>query len=468
MPCFDVESSIKDLVTKAREYVEQVLVISDGSHDATPELARAAGALVVSHEVRRGYGESIKSCFEEAKESDADILVILDGDGQHNPAEISKLVSPIVDGEADLIIGSRFLGIESNIPRYRKFGIRIITWLFNAGSKDKISDAQSGFRAYGKEVLKSFPLTDRGMGASVETIIKARAMGLTIKEVPISCLYYDGSSTTNPWLHGFSVALAVMKFRLKAAWRRRIIKPEQAPVQSMPSAERSPTGGVSIVIPAYNAEHTLGECLQAATAVSWPGELEIIVVNDGSNDKTCDIASSFSEVRIIDVPHVGAASATNVGIKSAYHDIVVLLDADAILEKDWLEKIIPSLYDPSVAAVAGYAVTANSSIIGKIVGYDVESRLDKLPIDTDHLYTMNTAYRREILLEVGLLDEELGAGYDVDLSRRLKAAGYHLILRKDVACRHYWRDDLKCYQGYYPIFYFWMGRLGFSKSNQAG
>lgn len=211
------------------------------------------------------------------------------------------------------------------------------------------------------------------------------------------------------------------------------------------NVETTPASGVSIIIPAYNAERTLGECLQAATTVRWPGELEIIVVNDGSSDKTSDVASSFPGVRTINLPHMGAAPATNFGIKSASHDIVVLLDADAVLEKGWLEKIITSLYDPSIAAVAGYAVTANSSVIGKIAGYDVESRLDKLSIDTDHLYTMNTAYRRGILLEVGLLEEDLEVGYDADLSRKLKAAGYRLILRKDVTCRHYWRDDLKGY-----------------------
>jgi len=203
--------------------------------------------------------------------------------------------------------------------------------------------------------------------------------------------------------------------------------------------------GVSIVIPAYNAEYTLRECLQAATNLKWTGDLEVIVVNDGSTDKTAEIASSFPGVKVIDVPHGGAARATNIGIKRAQHDMMVLLDADAVLEKDWLEKIIPSFDNPAVAAVWGYVVTANRSIIGKLMGYDVESRLDRVPMNTDHLSTTNTACRRETLLEVGLLNEELKAGYDVDLSRRLKSAGYRLILRKDVRCRHYWRDDLKGY-----------------------
>ena len=204
-------------------------------------------------------------------------------------------------------------------------------------------------------------------------------------------------------------------------------------------------GGISIVIPAYNAEHTLYECLQAATTLKWPGEIEVIVVNDGSSDNTSEIAFSFSGVEVIDVPHGGAARATNLGVKAARHETVVLLEADVVLEEDWLEKIIPSFDDPSVAAAGGYAVTANKSIIGRIAGYDVESRLNNIPIDTDHLPHTNTAYRREVLLGVGLLNEELMAGYDVDLSRRLKAAGWRLILRNDAVCRHYWKDSLKAY-----------------------
>ena len=202
---------------------------------------------------------------------------------------------------------------------------------------------------------------------------------------------------------------------------------------------------VSIVIPAYNAEPTLRECLQAVTTLKSTSEVEVIVVNDGSTDRTSEVASSFPGVRVIDISHGGAARATNIGIQAAHYDIVALIDTDAVVENDWLEKIIPSLDDPTIAAVSGYIVTANSSIIGKLVGYDVESRLSRVPVDTDHLSTTNTAYRRAALFEIGLLDEKLKVGYDVDLSRRLKASGYHLLLRKDVTCRHYWKDNLKDY-----------------------
>ena len=109
IPCFNTEPFIADVVFKAKRYVDQVIVIDDGSHDNTAEAARAAGALVINHGANRGYGEAIKSCFEAAEANAAEILVILDGDGQHKPDEIPLLLAPILKGEADLIIGSRFL-----------------------------------------------------------------------------------------------------------------------------------------------------------------------------------------------------------------------------------------------------------------------------------------------------------------------------------------------------------------------
>jgi len=203
--------------------------------------------------------------------------------------------------------------------------------------------------------------------------------------------------------------------------------------------------GVSIIIPAYNAEQTIAECLYAAINLRWSGDLEVIVINDGSSDKTAEIASSFPRVRLINVPNGGAPRATNIGIRAARHDILVSLDADAILEKDWLNRIIPTFDEPDVAAVGGYALTGNKSLVGKLMGYDVELRLDRTPNYTDHLYTMNTAYRRQILLEIGMFDEGLKIAYDVDISRRLIARGYRLVLRKDAKCTHYWRDDVKGY-----------------------
>ncbi len=217
IPCFNTRRFIKDVVSRTRKHVDQVIAIDDGSYDGTAETARTAGALVISHSQRRGYGRAIKSCFEAARVNKADVLVILDGDGQHNPDEIPRLLAPLLRGEADLIIGSRFLNNEVDIPRYRKFGIGVITFLFNLGSRTKVSDAQSGFRAYSRKIFESFLLSEDGMSVSIETLEEARGKGTIIKEVPISCLYAPSSLNLKAIRHGLSVAFSVVKIRLKSS-----------------------------------------------------------------------------------------------------------------------------------------------------------------------------------------------------------------------------------------------------------
>jgi glycosyltransferase involved in cell wall biosynthesis len=216
IPCFNTRPFIGDIVRIARNYADRVIVVDDGSHDGTPEIARAAGALVTSHDRNRGYGATIKSCFEEAKANTADILVIIDGDGQHDPDEIPRLIAPILQGEADLVIGSRFLNNEVRRPRYRKFGIRLITFLVNLGSRTKVSDSQSGFRSYDQRLIRAFSLTETGMSSSLETLEKSRRLGAVIKEVPISCHYSSSTPNFNAFWHGLTVAAAGVTFRLQS------------------------------------------------------------------------------------------------------------------------------------------------------------------------------------------------------------------------------------------------------------
>jgi len=220
IPCFNTKPFIGDIVSSARNFVDQVIVIDDGSHDGTGESARLAGALVVDHHTNKGYGEAIKSCFDIARANGAELLVILDGDGQHNPGEIPRLLAPILRGEADFVIGSIFLTNEHNMPRYRKFGIRVITFLWNFGAGLKVSDAQSGFRAYDKKLFEAIPLSEKGMSVSIEIIEKARRRGVVIKEVPTSCLYVHSHFNLKSIMHGLNAALSVVRIRLLSSWRK--------------------------------------------------------------------------------------------------------------------------------------------------------------------------------------------------------------------------------------------------------
>ncbi|MDH5696408.1 MAG: glycosyltransferase family 2 protein [Dehalococcoidia bacterium] len=215
IPAYNEEQFIGEVVSKARRYVDEVIVVDDGSTDNTSEAAQATGAEVIKHKTCQGAGAATKTAFEAAKRSHADILVTLDGDGQHNPDEIPQLLTPILNREADLVIGSRFL--QSNlrqIPKYRKFGIDVITFFYNFGSKVRISDSQCCFRAHNRRLIEAVNITEAGFGFSVQVLIQARKKGFIIKEVPISCIYHSQGSSLNPITHGLVVAFDVIKHRL--------------------------------------------------------------------------------------------------------------------------------------------------------------------------------------------------------------------------------------------------------------
>lgn len=140
------------------------------------------------------------------------MLVTFDGDGQHRTEDIVKIIEPILKGEADIVIGSRFLNNDSTVPDYRKIGIKTITSLTNVVTKKKITDSQSGFRAYNKKAIQEITPSDYGMGVSTEILIKADKKSLKITEVPITILYNGDTSTHNPVSHGFSVIFSTIKF----------------------------------------------------------------------------------------------------------------------------------------------------------------------------------------------------------------------------------------------------------------
>jgi len=222
IPCYNTAPFIADIVSKTSQYADEVIVIDDGSSDGTAEAARASGATIVCHGKNRGYGGSIKSCFTSARQNNADILVIIDGDAQHDPTEIPAVVKPVLDGVADIVIGTRFSDTHNNMPKYRSFGIKVINFIYNLGASTKTSDAQSGFRAYTRKALETIELTANGMDASVQTLIVARRKGLRMKDVPITCKYHSGSSTLNPIIHGIGVALGVMRFRISGCLIRKV------------------------------------------------------------------------------------------------------------------------------------------------------------------------------------------------------------------------------------------------------
>jgi glycosyltransferase involved in cell wall biosynthesis len=177
----------------------------------TGDIAQGLGALVVHHERNQGYGSSLKILFDEAKRLQADIVVTLDADGQHDPSEIPRFVERLREDDVDIVIGSRFVdGGDSEAPRWRKAGIRVISGMVSNGHS-KITDAQSGFRAYNRRALDVLSLSEDGMGLSTEIIVKADGAGLKIAEIPIHVSYGKDTSSENPLTHGVSVFMTTFK-----------------------------------------------------------------------------------------------------------------------------------------------------------------------------------------------------------------------------------------------------------------
>jgi glycosyltransferase involved in cell wall biosynthesis len=192
------------------------------------------------HKVNRGAGAATETCFKEARKRGADVLVTLDGDGQHNPDEINDVAGPALSGSADLVIGSRFIENHSNIPIYRKFGINVITWLCNFGSKTKITDTQCCFRAYNKKAIQILGSDEEGFGFSIDLLIQSIENNLSISEVPISCVYHDACHSKNPISHGLGVAYSVLKFRLKSRLNASSSTSSRKPVATVSQSEKSP------------------------------------------------------------------------------------------------------------------------------------------------------------------------------------------------------------------------------------
>ncbi len=218
IPCYNEEQHISDVVFQINKLVGVSVVADDDSTDKTIEEAERSGAYIARNFKKRGTGSNTQAGIDMALLLDCDVVVTLDGDGQHDPADIPKLLKPIIEGEADVVVGIRFATESKNvIPKYRRFGIKAITWLYNVGSKQKLSDALCCFRAFSRDAISKLDITETGFSFSVEMLIKARKMGLRICSVPVSVLYhrqFSQNSSLNPVTQALIIVFGVIKWRI--------------------------------------------------------------------------------------------------------------------------------------------------------------------------------------------------------------------------------------------------------------
>ena len=200
IPAYNEEKTIGSVVLGTQQHVSRVIVVDDGSSDQTSQIAKLAGAEVLVHPVNQGKGAALKTGFEAVK--DSEIIVTLDSDGQHDTGLIPKLVKPIQDDEADVVNGSRYLhGKDDDTPAYRRVGQNVLDAATNISGHLKITDSQSGFRAFAGHTIPVFGFHSSGYTIESEMLIDAANAGLRIMEVEIEAIYgEDSHHKANPAL----------------------------------------------------------------------------------------------------------------------------------------------------------------------------------------------------------------------------------------------------------------------------
>jgi glycosyltransferase involved in cell wall biosynthesis len=210
IPAYNEERFIGSVVLRSRKFASIVLVIDDGSTDATAEIARQAGAEVVHYEQNTGKGMALSTGFEYAMRYNPDVVVTIDADGQHRPEELPLIIQPILDGKADIVIGSRYLEKTSAVPRHRIWGHRFFNMVTSTASGVSTSDSQSGYRAFSPRALPVLVFHSNGFSVESEMQFIARQNGLNLFEVPITIRYTDPPKRS-VMAHGLSVLNGVMR-----------------------------------------------------------------------------------------------------------------------------------------------------------------------------------------------------------------------------------------------------------------
>lgn len=194
IPAYNEEKNIGKVIRDIKAYFPEIeaVVVDDGSRDNTKKIAKESGAIVLHHIINRGQGAALQTGNEFAIKNGADVIVHFDGDGQHKIDDIRKLIKPILDGDAQVVLGSRFLGKKSNIPLTKKFFILkpalLVNYLFTGII---LTDAHNGLRAMTAEAAKKIIIVQDKMAHNTEIISEIKRNNLKYKEVPVEIIYSE-------------------------------------------------------------------------------------------------------------------------------------------------------------------------------------------------------------------------------------------------------------------------------------
>lgn len=213
IPAYNEELTIGSMVLLAKHYAEKVVVVDDGSKDRTVTIAIESGADVLKMEVNSGKAKALLEGCEYCKRYDPDVLIMIDGDGQMDPALIPSVAEPIIKEEADLVIGSRYLQPDVKIPFKRKVGQKILNSATNMGSAGHITDSQSGYRALSRKALDNMDFISDAYNIESDMIVHFAEKGLRVLEVPITVRYdVPNGHKQNAWKHGIDVLSRIIGY----------------------------------------------------------------------------------------------------------------------------------------------------------------------------------------------------------------------------------------------------------------
>jgi len=207
IPCYNEEATIGSLIARAKHFVNEVLVVDDGSNDNTSSIAKDVGATVITHKTNKGKSAGIKTGFKYALDKNYDYVITMDGDAQHDPSEIPLLLNSVKNNGHDITVGIRY-GQNTEMPLWRKFGKRVLDYTTSFGNGGLVTDSQCGFRAFNKRAVENILPRLKGKSFSVESeqLIRAHETGLKIDSERVSCKYKNlDTSTKAPTTHGLSV-----------------------------------------------------------------------------------------------------------------------------------------------------------------------------------------------------------------------------------------------------------------------
>jgi glycosyltransferase involved in cell wall biosynthesis len=216
IPALNEEGNLRTLLKRfPRKIVDQIVVVDDGSRDKTSSVAKAEGAIVVQHGRNLGVGAAIKSGYSKALELNADITLVVAGDGQHDPREIPNLIKPILEDEADYVVGDRLSAnpMAAGMPRHRYYGNKLLTYLTRKITKLDVKDSQCGYTAISRAALRKINigfLSDR-WGVPNDMLLECALRGLRVTYVPITAIY--GGRKSYIRLPGFGVRLIAIMIR---------------------------------------------------------------------------------------------------------------------------------------------------------------------------------------------------------------------------------------------------------------